>query len=206
MGANGRASFSGLALAGYDNQTCTLGFFVSQEKFTVSSVTCDIPFNGCPYAEMPQSRTGQFDTCVEDPVAVEHINQAVFLLMIIMLLLCCIMLLGCGTVFWEQYYAKPKPFYFKPAPKKEISLEDLLNDPDIPHIPWNQIEEGNRIGYGSTGIVLEGMWMTETLLREVALKEILYGNQLFTDGAILATISMEIRLMWYVQVSDTINL
>ena len=35
---------------------------------------------------------------------------------------------------------------------------DILTDPDIPHIAWESIQVGERIGKGASGLVTSGMW------------------------------------------------
>jgi len=32
------------------------------------------------------------------------------------------------------------------------------NDPEIPHIPWREIQVGEVLGHGASGIVSKGVW------------------------------------------------
>ena len=42
--------------------------------------------------------------------------------------------------------------------KSAPTLEDILNDPDIPRLAWEEVVIGERIGKGASGIVSKGIW------------------------------------------------
>lgn len=199
----GKIYFDSIELSGYNNHTCSLIFYMEKNTYSsyfVTNATCDVVFNGCPKNELISSVTGLYDTCIENVSQEKKIDQVLFLMLIILFLLLFIIILVCGTLIWDKFIReKPKPFVFPISEMHDITLENLLSDPDIPNIPWNDIEPGERIGIGATGIVLSGCWQKDTTtLLDVALKEILIGNQNFIDGTILANMLVEIKLMWYV--------
>lgn len=198
----GKVSFENIMLEGYNNQTCSLYFFVSSDNAPfVGNLTCDIVFNGCAKNEIVSTPIpGEFDTCIANVSQEQTINQAIFLLLLIFVLLVFICIVGCISIFWQKYMVmKPKPFIFIPPSSNDklITLEDLLSDPEIPSIPWDSIQLGNRIGHGATGLVLDGFWQNGTNLIDIALKEVQFNS--FSDTSektnLYSKMITEIRLM-----------
>ena len=77
-----------------------------------------------------------------------------------------------------------------------------MDDPDIPHIPWNELEIKERIGVGSTSFVMNGFWTyrnerNEIVKEEVAMKELIIGNKNYIDETLLPDLLIEIKLMRY---------
>mgnify|MGYP005994486665 CR=1 FL=1 len=44
------------------------------------------------------------------------------------------------------------------AEKSSLTLEDVLNDPLIPRLFWENITVGEAIGKGASGLVSKGTW------------------------------------------------
>lgn len=44
------------------------------------------------------------------------------------------------------------------AGRPSLTLEDILNDPAIPRLTWEEIEIGKAIGKGASGLVSKGIW------------------------------------------------
>jgi serine/threonine protein kinase len=106
-----------------------------------------------------------------------------------------------GVIMWNkaQQKKKSKPVNLSSFHKiSKMTLKDLLNDPDIPHIPWGDIEIGERIGVGATGIVYQGTWSDSGqgfAHKPVALKQLSLRNQALNNITVLKDILMEIKLM-----------
>ena len=49
--------------------------------------------------------------------------------------------------------------------KPSLTLQDILNDPDIPRLQWDEIKIGETIGKGASGLVSRGVWQKFVLLR-----------------------------------------
>jgi serine/threonine protein kinase len=78
--------------------------------------------------------------------------------------------------------------------EKQLTLEEVLNDPNIPHIAWNTIERGKRIGIGGSGIVWQATMREGDSSRMVALKQLLFGLDNIQED-ILQEFLREIRIM-----------
>ena len=52
-------------------------------------------------------------------------------------------------------YKSPCPTY---TAEGSDTVTDILSDPDIHRIPWHQLEIGERIGIGASGIVTAARW------------------------------------------------
>eukprot|EP00339_Tiarina_fusa_P002389 CAMPEP_0117039920 /NCGR_PEP_ID=MMETSP0472-20121206/27975_1 /TAXON_ID=693140 ORGANISM="Tiarina fusus, Strain LIS" /NCGR_SAMPLE_ID=MMETSP0472 /ASSEMBLY_ACC=CAM_ASM_000603 /LENGTH=291 /DNA_ID=CAMNT_0004750521 /DNA_START=296 /DNA_END=1168 /DNA_ORIENTATION=+ len=62
--------------------------------------------------------------------------------------------------------------------RPSLTLEDILNDPAIPRLTWEEIEIGKAIGKGASGLVSKGTWtMHSGKKRDIALKELILGFQ-----------------------------
>jgi serine/threonine protein kinase len=90
----------------------------------------------------------------------------------------------------QQWRAIPE-FQSKP----NMSLRDILNDPDIRVIPWRELEIGERIGAGASGTVSKGVWRSSLLdmTRDVAIKQLIHGTQIYEDK--MREFLVEIKLM-----------
>ena len=45
--------------------------------------------------------------------------------------------------------------------RPSLTLDDILNDPAICRLPWEDIEIGEAIGKGASGLVSKGIWKQE---------------------------------------------
>ena len=73
---------------------------------------------------------------------------------------------------------------------------EILNDPDIQRIPWEEIEVSGKIGAGASGMVRKGVWRHREGAKPVAVKELLFG--LDFDPKMVEDFLREIKLMSYV--------
>jgi len=98
----------------------------------------------------------------------------------------------------------PSPFFFLPLlfllpfsfPLTQMYyFPDILNDPQIPHINWKEIQMGDRIGLGASGCVYQGVWnpLDDKEPVDIALKELLFGITELNDN--LQEFLVEIKLM-----------
>jgi len=58
--------------------------------------------------------------------------------------------------------------------RPKVALIDILNDPEIKHIPWNELTLGEPIGQGASGLVSRGFWAQPNgKAQPIAFKELL---------------------------------
>ena len=74
-----------------------------------------------------------------------------------------------------------------------MQKKDILNDPNIPVIPWEEIVVGEKLGVGAAAIVRRGIWKSNKQDMEVALKQLLLPAQQLTPS-ILKDFLLEIKL------------
>eukprot|EP00012_Vannella_robusta_P003897 CAMPEP_0206183264 /NCGR_PEP_ID=MMETSP0166-20121206/534_1 /ASSEMBLY_ACC=CAM_ASM_000260 /TAXON_ID=95228 /ORGANISM="Vannella robusta, Strain DIVA3 518/3/11/1/6" /LENGTH=256 /DNA_ID=CAMNT_0053598085 /DNA_START=424 /DNA_END=1190 /DNA_ORIENTATION=+ len=81
------------------------------------------------------------------------------------------------------------------AEKSSLTLEDVLNDPLIPRLFWENITVGEAIGKGASGLVSKGTWNDNGVDKEIALKELLFGFQEEFGIEVLQDFLAEIKYM-----------
>lgn len=79
-------------------------------------------------------------------------------------------------------------------------MADILNDPNIPRIPTEELTLGKRLGVGASGVVSEALWVhtddfgNETMA-ECAVKELLYADELMLNSVAMEEFILEIKLL-----------
>ena len=81
--------------------------------------------------------------------------------------------------------------------RPSVSLEDILADKSIPRIPFEEVEIGERLGVGGSGIVYHAIWHKDDEDVEVAMKELLFTINDLQDIS-LQEFLVEIKLMRFV--------
>ena len=81
------------------------------------------------------------------------------------------------------------------AGRPDVSLEQLLGDPSIQRIPFEQLEFTKRLGMGAAGVVHQARWLSSPGgARDVAIKELILSTEDFDEGTLQEFI-LEIKLM-----------
>ena len=78
--------------------------------------------------------------------------------------------------------------------RPSLTLEDILNDPAITRLQWEDVTILETIGQGASGLVSRGVWVQSRKETEIALKELRFGFQDF-DAEILEEFLVEIKYM-----------
>merc|ERR1712137_510321 len=79
--------------------------------------------------------------------------------------------------------------------RPHVTIENILTDPDIPHIAWDSIKVGERIGKGASGLVTSGLWdLGGGNQVKVAMKELLIGFD-GVDEVVIIEFLREVKLM-----------
>ena len=73
---------------------------------------------------------------------------------------------------------------------------EILNDPSIRSIPFAEVEVGEKIGTGASGIVYRGVWNNGGENHSIALKQLSYGKENISDNFSQEFLK-EIKLMRY---------
>ena len=82
--------------------------------------------------------------------------------------------------------------------KPLVSLDGILNDPEIPHIRWEEIVILDRIGMGANGIVSRGVWTPKTkgkTKKEIALKELFVEETELANPVTIEEFLIEIKFL-----------
>jgi len=193
----GGALFPQVELQGHNNSTSRLLFTPLDRD--ISPVYCSISLFGCP--EGYSVKSGEtFDTCE----AQVHVGLIVLLSLLvgsmIMVLVLCV-LLSLVLIRKIQKIRKQAKlmeleipdFLETPAP----TLIEILSDPAIKRIPWEEITVGTAIGRGASGLVSKGVWTKKaknSKARDIALKELICGLSEFSPE-VLVEFLKEIKLM-----------
>ena len=161
--ATGAATFTNIALCGPNNSTVKLHFDSSAKQYNLIGESCSILLVGCPSGFKPQE-SSPCDICVE--------SESANVLLIIGILLCVICTLGTilclivsSFIVWRYIKKRNRrrmqsleipDFTGKPS----LTIEDILNDANIPRLHWREITIEKTIGKGASGIVSKGVWNT----------------------------------------------
>ena len=199
--------FDNLSIEGTNQQSCQLIFSVPRSpNLLIPPTSCNISIFGCPDNQIVQlnEETG-FDVCVQDSEEGNWVsgNVIIILSLIVLLLLCFIVaVIGCGSYkVIRKRYVK---FILKRIEipdlerKPTVSLDSVLNDPEIPHIPWEELIILDRIGMGANGIVSRGVWRPKgkRLKKvEIALKELLVEQEELLNPVVLEEFLIEIKFL-----------
>lgn len=201
----GGAYFNDTQFYGINNSTIYLNFNITNEIssfYLIQGTSCSILLYGCEDGQKIQaSSEGDYDTCVAEHYFSSNTIIAFFLSLSTIILSCLLLIIITVSVY--RYYRKKiirnrllateiPDFTGKPS----VTLDDILNDPSIPRLNWEDIIISDVIGKGASGLVSKGTWKSSNTSKEkdIALKELLFGFQDF-GMEVLDEFLIEIKYM-----------
>lgn len=206
--ANGDAIFSDISLQGTDGNACVLQFLPSihPNDDDVLPTSCSVELSGCSTGYHQETAADSlFDTCtVNTGISLAStITLTIFLLLIIIVLI--LVLCYCLFAMHRRQNIKPDRFVGSLPDfdrSEQVTIYEILNDPQIPVIPWENIIKYERIGIGGSGMVWRGEIQKNNIKsdgkggqgRPVALKQLLFGIDNITEKLVWEFLR-EIKLM-----------
>eukprot|EP01102_Stenamoeba_stenopodia_P020040 TRINITY_DN768_c0_g1_i1.p1 TRINITY_DN768_c0_g1~~TRINITY_DN768_c0_g1_i1.p1 ORF type:complete len:918 (-),score=161.17 TRINITY_DN768_c0_g1_i1:30-2558(-) len=152
-----------LSLASSD---CSLCF---STNFSTSNDICTtVSVGGCPGGWGITTNPGtNFQECQET-----NSNSVLYILSAV-----AGFILIAFIIFFIQWYRRSYQLRYTEIPdfineEKRPSLQDILADPLIPHVKWEEFELKERIGIGATGVVNRAIWVRGKNKQEVAVKQL----------------------------------
>lgn len=166
--ANGLYTFSNISLTGKNGTRCAMRFSpeMTLRIDLVEDYFCSTTLSGCS-GDQVIAYGSLADTCVPPGTQPSGIGKEIVtvLLLTTVLCLCIVVCIVYGLLLWQwkrHVYRRKKAVFVNldidDLLLEKVSLYELLSDPDITVIPWEQLEVGERIGVGASGIVSEGYW------------------------------------------------
>lgn len=199
--ASGVTKFQIESMQGVQGGQCLLQFGVQSypSLTTVYPTQCSVLLEGCPSGSHPQSQDHSlYDTCEENTGI--SLVSTVILSSLLLLVLLILILIFCYCLFvTHRHQNGPPDRYVGLLPdfdrSKDVTIYDILNDPQIPVIPWEEFTKQERIGIGGSGIVWRGEWRNaKGDVRGVAMKQLLFGIDNITEKLVVEFLR-EIKLM-----------
>lgn len=217
---SGVTTFLNVTMEGKSNSTCVLQFAAmtsgggislsAAEELSVSGnelddeypsqkgadLVCQIILGGCSGDGQVVQAGDAVDTCVDE--SVWGVFIVVGLLLCLLALVCLLFVVILMHHYRERQRIAEESYYEDLEIADDImnktSLEDILNDPAITRIPWEELEMGERIGRGASGIVSSAVWRHNGEEIEVAMKELTLQLEEMDEQA-AQDFLVEIRLM-----------
>ena len=172
---------------------------------TIANLTCNILIQGCPnnthvtdtQVTNAQGQSIQVDGCEDNSISL--LTTIMITITLSIAFVTIILVFGyCAFVVYKKRKIKDYRFIgdlpdFDRSHK--VTIQDILNDPDIANIPWDQITQYERIGIGGSGMVWRGEYHPNNKTTiQVALKQLLFGIENIPER-ILNEFLREIKLM-----------
>ena len=204
----GLALFYDAVLQGKNNTSCTLIFNTTTESELLPSIsqsTIKIDLYGCNSTTdtIHASQTLNIDYCGPEGGfwTLENIFIAVILALLLLVFLMLVWMIVLVINLKRGKKKKPKE-NFKDIPdfdgRPKITLQEILNDPQILVIPWEHLQQGDRLGIGAGGVVYSGTWQingsTESE-RKVAMKQVLLCRPENITADLMHQFLIEIKLL-----------
>ena len=204
---SGYANFTDLTLQGMNGSTCVLIFNTT----TLSDLFPSIPLtsisiflSNCDEDSqtlyMNPSQTYQYCGISEGFWTTKNIFIFGMLILLLLILLLLIWMVYLAIHLKTRKRKKKENFNdipdFDERPK--VTLEEILNDPSILVIPWEHLEEKERLGVGAGGVVYSGSWFvggSKEIIRNVALKQVLLCRPENLSADLMHQFLVEIKLM-----------
>ena len=219
---SGIALFSNLTIEGKDKESCQLIFSIPiMRNVFIPPAVCNISIYGCPDGQTVSSNSNGYDTCIPSSGNTGYEAKGyirfflIFIALLLVCIICTVLSVACGKFVKKKYkrYKLLRTMIPDLERKPLVSLESILNDKDIPHISWNELQIRDRIGVGANGIVSRGLWFPEskkTLKKyqkskndpnggiEIAVKELLVEQIELLNPITLEEFLIEIKFLRYV--------
>ena len=196
----GYAQFSSIILQGENGGSCIIDFTaVNTPKLDpILPTECTVITTGCPPGQHdePMDNT-PYDTCVTN-TGISFVSTVVLSSLLIVILVALISIFCYCLLLVHRRQTKKSNRYVGLLPdfdrSQEVTIYDILNDPQIPVIPWEDIVKHEKIGIGGSGLVWRGDLRVKSELRPVALKQLLFGIDNITTK-LVSEFLREIKLM-----------
>lgn len=216
--STGTVQWTDLLLQGDDGDTCPISYSVAvapSYPFPAVVVESDssVLLSGCPDGQEAIAGSGTTPgSCQEVGFWTPQKLVLVLLFSIICCLLILVVILMSGYFYHLQRKREKRGLDYGEVPdfldeKPKVTLQEILDDPNIKIIPWEELEVKERLGQGAEGVVYRGLWHEQADeadkkadkkaggTRDVALKQVLLGRPEFVTGELMHAVLVEIKLM-----------